>query len=230
MNPNLHALLKNPSSISNDPFWGDNIRILFNYNRLDEFFPTQDMTINEILNSIVRLALYISIALLIYTCNTNYIYIILLTLLFTYLIWNYSNLETSTELFSRHKDSIIKKRKIVEPTLNNPFMNINPNEYGTPSKRESLNKVNNYINPRLNKKISEKYEYNLYRDADDVFHRNANERQFYTMPVTTIPNEQDKFARWLYKTPPTCKEGNGARCVAFNYDPLKDSKIRNGIF
>lgn len=230
MNPNLHSLLKNPSSISNDPFWANDIKILFNFNRLTEFFPTKDMTINEILNSIVRMSLYISVTLLIYTCNSNYIYLFLLSLLFTYLIWNHSTLETTEELLLQPKDTIVKKKTIVEPTVDNPFMNVNHNEYGKSSNRESLNKLNHYVNPKLNNLISKKYEYNLYRDSDDIFHRNANERQFYTMPVTTIPNEQDKFANWLYKAPPTCKEGNGERCVAFNYDSLKDSKIRNGIF
>ena len=41
--------------------------------------------------------------------------------------------------------------------------------------------------------------------------------------VTTIPNEQTKFADWLYNTPDTCKEGNGAQCVANNYSPLYTS-------
>ena len=33
-----------------------------------------------------------------------------------------------------------------------------------------------------------------------------SQRQFYTMPNTTIPNAQDDFAKWLYANPKTCKE------------------------
>ena len=109
-------------------------------------------------------------------------------------------------------------------------MNIAHSDYIKNPNRESLNKANNYINPKLNNDMYTKFDDNLYRDADDIFNRKANQRQFYTMPVTTIPNEQSKFANWLYKTPPTCKEGNGERCISNNYESLKDSKIRNGIF
>jgi hypothetical protein len=41
------------------------------------------------------------------------------------------------------------------------------------------------------------------------------------MPSTTIPNDQTAFAKWLYLSPPTCKEGNGAQCVANNYERLE---------
>ena len=38
-------------------------------------------------------------------------------------------------------------------------------------------------------------------------------RQFYTNPSTTIPNDQEAFAKWLYYNPEkTCKEGNGLEC------------------
>ena len=47
------------------------------------------------------------------------------------------------------------------------------------------------------------------------------------MPVTTIPNKQVEFAKWLYMGPRTCKEGNGDRCVANQMNHLKDSKFRN---
>ena len=32
------------------------------------------------------------------------------------------------------------------------------------------------------------------------------ERQFYTTPINTIPNDQTEFAKWLYDSGPTCKE------------------------
>ena len=109
-------------------------------------------------------------------------------------------------------------------------MNVMPDDYIKRPNRESINKANQYINPNLNKKIEDKCNFNLYKDADDIFERNTTQRQFYTMPVTTIPNEQTKLAKWLYLMPPTCKEGNGDQCVKYNWEFLKDSKIRNGIF
>ena len=55
-----------------DSIWYDNFTILFEYNRLSEFFPSSDMTIEEQLNSVVRMCLYISIILMIYTTNINF--------------------------------------------------------------------------------------------------------------------------------------------------------------
>ena len=33
------------------------------------------------------------------------------------------------------------------------------------------------------------------------------------MPNTDIVNKQSEFAKWCYKTPPTCKEGNDIQCT-----------------
>lgn len=70
----------------------------------------------------------------------------------------------------------------------NPLGNITVND---------LNKVN----------LIDKREH--YKDIDINI-----DRQFYTQPVIDIPNDQGKFARWLYSTPQTCKE-NTAQCKLY---------------
>jgi hypothetical protein len=122
------------------------------------------------------------------------------------------------------------EKNIVEPTIDNPYMNVLLTDYTENPNREALSKLNAYPNERLQKDIDDKFNYNLYRDVEDIFDRMSSQRQFYTMPVTTIPNEQGKFANWLYKTPPTCKEGNGAQCNANIYNPLRDSSHRNQFY
>jgi hypothetical protein len=38
---------------------------------------------------------------------------------------------------------------------------------------------------------------------------------FITQPVTTIPNDQDSYQKWLYKIPgKSCKEGGADNCYA----------------
>ena len=76
------------------------------------------------------------------------------------------------------------------------------------------------INKNTAKSIQESFNHNLFRNIDDVYGKNNSQRQFFTNPVTTIPNEQTKFANWLYNVPKTCKENNGNQCVANNYTPL----------
>tara|TARA_B100000683_G_C12374974_1_gene508758 strand:+ start:209 stop:865 length:657 start_codon:yes stop_codon:yes gene_type:complete len=205
-------LLKKPTTIVEDPFWYDHIEILFQKNRINEFFPTHDMSIEENLNSLVRLSIYVSITLSIYTSNYKYLYIGIMTMIFTALIYRNRSIDISENF---------EEKIYVRPTRNNPFMNILQDDYVTRPTRESLNKANSYVNKDLNKYIDTKYSYNLYKDADDIFDRNTTQRQFYTMPVTTIPNEQTKFAKWLYGRQPTCKEGNGNQCVANNYNYVR---------
>ena len=142
-----------------------------------------------------------------------------MTSIFTYLIYFYS--KKNEEEFQN------KKEKIIKPSQDNPFMNINQNDYLNNPNRESASKLKNNIDSILNNEIDKHFNYNLYKDVEDVFNRRNSQRQFYTTPVTTIPNEQTKFAKWLYKSPPTCKEGNGYGCIKNNLDLLKDSKYRN---
>jgi len=58
---------------------------------------------------------------------------------------------------------------------------------------------------------------NLYRDVGDVFQKNASDRNFITMPVTTIPNDDGAFKNFLYDIKQTCKEGNGTVCYSNRY-------------
>ena len=217
-------LLKQKTIEKRDLFWYEDPTILFATDRLDEFFPSKPMTIEEQLNATIRLLLYISIILIVYSGNINYIYIVIFGLIMTYLIYKYSD---DNSLKKVKKEDFVpnynKNKNYVLPTLDNPFMNIQFDDYIKNPIRESLNKLNNYKNPKLNNLIEQKFNYNLYKDVSDIFDKNNSQRQFYTVPVTTIPNEQTLFAKWLYSTPPTCKENNGNQCVANNYYNLKQS-------
>ena len=72
--------------------------------------------------------------------------------------------------------------------------------------------------------VHNNFKNDLYNDVSDIFNRNNSQRSFYTVPSTTFPNEQNKFANWLYKLPKTCKEGNGFQCVGNNHTPLYNTK------
>ena len=54
INNKLKNLLKDPIHIKKDKIWFQDIQVLFNNNRLDEFFPYKDMTVEEQLNSFGR--------------------------------------------------------------------------------------------------------------------------------------------------------------------------------
>ena len=56
-----------------------------------------------------------------------------------------------------------------------------------------------------------------YRDIEEVFNRVNSQRQFFTVHHS-IPNDQEAFARWCYKMPPTCKTDQ-SKCL--NYQDLR---------
>jgi len=82
----MTELLKQKINITKDKFWYNDISILYNNARLDEFFPSKNMTTEEKLNSLVRLSIYISIILFLLNNNSNYFYICLSTLFITFII------------------------------------------------------------------------------------------------------------------------------------------------
>lgn len=96
-----------------------------------------------------------------------------------------------------------------KPTVDNPFMNVTMKDYmNFDSKGYVVNRppACDPRDPEVKKLIDEKFSNNLYRDVSDVFGKKSSQRNYFTMPWTTIPNKQDEFARWLYLSPKTCKE------------------------
>lgn len=189
--------------------WYKNPLILFYYPY--DYFPNNTMTTHEMLNSIMRLSMYICVILLCLDKIEKGLFIVCVTAILTYL------------LDAMNKESIeISKSENIRPTVDNPFMNIQLHEYsGTKDKmkKRKIQKVydKTYEDHKVKADISNKFK--MSRDStafnfdtvDNVFGRNTSERQFYTVPVTSIPSNQDQFARWVYGLKgPTCKENNSA--------------------
>ncbi len=218
MSENYLDLIKVKKTEIEDEVWFKNFAILFNKNRLTEFFPSTKMTLEEKINATVRLFSYISVVLTIVSGNSNYIYLMICVMLlsyFAYINYNPNNIE-------KYSNS---KKNYVKPTIDNPFMNIQLDDYVKNPNRDSLQTINNYQNKLLNQEINDKFNYNLYRDVGDIFDKNNSQRQFYTTPITTIPNDQNSFAKWLYHTDKTCKENNGSQCLSNQYTNLKQSSL-----
>lgn len=71
----------------NDSFWLNDMSILVNEKKLYDFLPVEKMSIEEKLNSLVRLSLYLSVILSVLYNNINYILILIGCLFLTYLIY-----------------------------------------------------------------------------------------------------------------------------------------------
>jgi hypothetical protein len=243
-----------------DPFWYNDITILWNKNRLTEFFPTQDQTLEEKFNAIVRLSIYCFIILFFNKDDTKYIYLPFGIMLLTYYVYfnrvkenldpltvqqgtsnkdtsnkDTSNKDTSNKDTSNkdisfkgafdNKSQIVKEEKrdrkmyeksevppinCTKPTIDNPFMNVTMKDYFNidQSTKMIIDRPEacdtNDIN--IKKEMNSAFNNNLFKDVNDIFGKTNSQRQFYTMPSTTIPNDQNEFAKWLYLNPKTCKE------------------------
>ena len=106
-----------------------------------------------------------------------------------------------------HQPASAKKRDPHDcqaPSQHNPFMNVLISDYKYRPQRPPACSRKNDAN--IKKNIDHDFRKNLYQNLDDAWGRNNSQRQYFTMPSTTIPNDQRAFAEWLYKTGPTKKE------------------------
>ncbi len=198
-----------------DPLWVNDITILINTDKLVEFFPTSEMSRSEKLNAITRFSIYASIIMFLYNRNTNSFFFAIITMSVIFLL-NHSNmLKGNIDNFEKTVETADRENSCVEPTRENPFMNVLLTDYEkNPTRSEACT---TYNNPDIQKQMNDEFNHNLYRDVSNIFNRNNSQRQFYTNPATSIPNNQGDFVNWLYNRPKTCKEGNGQQCIANVY-------------
>jgi len=106
----------------------------------------------------------------------------------------------------------LKQGMCIRPNKINPFMN---------PLQKDFNEINydhlftcNSSNNKIEEMVDKNFNYGLFQNIDDLFDMKNGQRQFYTVPVNTVPNDSIKFANWCYRLPPTCKE-NQENCVLF---------------
>lgn len=113
--------------------------------------------------------------------------------------------------------------KTTYPTARNPFMNVLNNEWprnvysdmlADDAKYDPLRPMANSIeDPLVKQGLDDFFRTNFYNDPTDVFGRSQDQRQFITMPSTTIPNDRESYQNWLYKiVPEPCKSGGRTAC------------------
>ena len=212
----------------NDSFWLDDYKILFIKERITDFFPVKTMTLIEKLNAIFRMSIYLSIILYLLTNNYLYLYIFIIIGAFTCFIYytQKDNVELYFNSFPNSNNNLIEKtifedaKNTITPTVENPFMNIN---LITDDKTKEAPPPS-WNNDSIQEKIEDKFNYNLYRDVGDLYGKSNSQREYYTMPSTTIPNNQTSFAKWCYSVGPTCKEKSIYCTPEMNQVPYIDTQ------
>ena len=244
-------------SLIHENYWFQDLgNTIFNLDYALKIFPNSDMTYSEKINTLVRLSIYIGLILGLFYKNYLFLYIPITVMVMTYLLYifridqleglresqgpnsnlNSINQKNLDDLTKRNMASsysygrgnsnsfkdILNIKTCSKPNSLNPFMN--PLVFDSRLRDSACDSIKEENQLNIEK------EYNKYciKDISDIYNHNSGRRQFYTVASTTYPNNQGGFANWLYKTPPTCKEGNGAQCIANYYTPLNGSLLTPG--
>jgi hypothetical protein len=206
-----------------DTFWLHNPKILID--TYLQFIPTKDMTINQKYNSITLFCIYFLILLIIFRRPLFWFYLPLITIIIIIFMFmidnkeknisNKENFNTITESGYIDSNGEMRFNRVTgqpttgqdvtytcrKPTKDNPFMNPPISDFNTTAPAAC-----NSDDENINNSITKAFKSDLYMDVDDVFEKMNSQRQFYTVPNTSIPNQQTEFANWLYRIPQTCKE------------------------
>lgn len=201
-----------------DEIWFKDIKGFISPHNYNRFFPSKEMTFAEQLNSLLRFAVYFSVLVFVLKKDTNIFFIVVFMAGFTYLLFTVDSENKKRERFYLRQQNLLADKNTgkvcVEPTKNNPFMNVLMSEYAENPKRKEACDVTKGKPKKMAKKF---FENNLYRDVSDIFDKNASDRNYYTTAITTIPNDQGGFAKFCYGQNKTCKEGNGLKCYSNMY-------------
>lgn len=208
-------------STTEEVIWFEDPTRLFTRDTFLHFFPSADMTLEAKMNSLMRFSVYFFVVNFLFTKDYTMVALVMVTAAATAGMYRYNKDEDKRTRESFLKKgmaySSLDKRACAQPTTHNPFMNVLMSDFDQNPERPPACDVDNDGVKGL---ISNQFNQSLFKDVDDIFGRKSSERQFYTTPNTKIPNDQDGFAKWLYETGPTCKEGNGVQCYANMYKPM----------
>jgi hypothetical protein len=178
-------------------------------NNLMEFVPTNNLSKEEKINAIARFAIYYGLIILIFNLDNKWLSITVILLIISYCLGYYEDFEE------------VKKTKgnCVMPTQKNPFMNFTLDDYINNNDRKeacSYDKSKDMMRKEFRKDI--------IPDPADLWGTNISDRQFFTMPWTTIVNDQTEFGNWLY--------GSGGECknLGINCDKNRDNRYHQSRY
>ena len=187
-------------------YWFNNISILFQ--NTNEFFPKKEFNKIQKVNAIARFSIYFSVLICLFNLDTKYLSLSFCLLLLSYYLGYVDKFEYDTN-----------NKKCTKPTKNNPFMNFTIGDQITNPNKPPACPVDSVRKEQLNQ-----YRLTAYPDPKDLFGKFITDRNFYTMPSTTIVNDQEGFAKYVY--------GDFGKCKSEGKDCLKhrDNRFHRGRY
>jgi len=108
-----------------------------------------------------------------------------------------------------YDSSNVSTKTCRKSTVDNPFMNPSILDFNSDDENRTIFDEACYdtieTNGAVNDEVNKNFNKDLYRDVSDLFNVRGGERQFYTVPSTSVPNDMDGFGNWLFGDVGNCK-------------------------
>jgi hypothetical protein len=201
----------NTASLCNPYIW-ENPLIIFQ----TQFFYSTNMTcLSELVNQIIIVFVISALAVyLLWRSTKMYLPLVAVGLFTTLVIYpSVNSIMKLRKQYEPFSPDVVGQNTFAPrtgydttmPTSRNPFMNILVDEIKYNPTRPKAASV---MDPDVQLTLDDYFRTEFNRDPTDVFGRSQSQREFITMPSTSIPNDMDSYKNWLYKIPgKTCKEG-----------------------
>ena len=176
-------------------FWFNDLTIL--YKKCPIYFPSPKYSLITNLNAIVRFFILYSILCFVIYQNIDVFIPLMLIMIISIILYYFKDYITEPFKNNNNNQNIVTELR--KSTPSNPMMNLSVMDYNNNKNIEIDKKI-------TNEEINENLNGNLFDNITDISNKNMFERNFYTTPINTIPNDQTSFAKWLYDKGPTCKE------------------------
>ena len=198
------------------------LKDIFKQDELLDFWPTSKQSANERVLATTRFVIYSTCIIYFIQRDTRIFALGLLVLaVLYYLKKNNMIVDGKTSIASGRQANILRP-EVSLPTRDNPMGNVLMNEYVDEPDRPSAAWYPS-VRTEVQQQWSEIHPFERIRDA---------ERNFYTMPVTTIPGDQTGFAEASFgkKFSPMCKDQGGTACDPdnFNFHFPEVTQMRGG--
>lgn len=200
-------------------FWLNNLQEL----TYPVLIPNNHMTIEEKLNTVIRLIIFVGIMATLIFNDSRYILFVIIIMIVSIVLYNYQNEKRAQmeKYLNENSLDILDDKHCVKPSKTNPFMN--PNIVNIKYSEDEHPHACSIDNSEVQASMKKLFYASVFRETDDIYDKNMLERQFYTVPATTIPNDREKLGNWLYNRGPSCKENNGIQCYNNLFHDLKNS-------
>jgi hypothetical protein len=188
-------------------FWLNDPANLFK--RWTRFVPTNDMTVPEALNAVVRFTIYSSILISLITQKSWYLLLIPAVMVVSaILVRMYPETQILKEAFGNASSGA------ATPKASNPFMNVlftdyvdNPDRPAAPS-----NINNNAVKASIDEAFAKTSD--LFMDTSDKYGLAQSARMWVTQAATTIPNDLEGYQKFLNRDNVSRKEISESFVVA----------------